>query len=90
MAGKKEGQTPAVAEKCGRPRRFAIAGESTKWYWADAQIDGENVVFSIANVAKPLAARYAYQMNPRQRTSTTKNACLAVPNQHMLEAACNQ
>jgi sialate O-acetylesterase len=64
MIGKKEGREPAVEVRGGKLRRFAIAGEDRKWHWADAAIDGETVVVSSADVAKPVAVRYAYTMNP--------------------------
>ena len=43
---------------------FAIAGEDKRWYWANAEIDGEDVVVSAEEVAKPVAVRYAFRANP--------------------------
>ncbi len=43
---------------------FAIAGEDKKWVWADAKIDGDTVIVSSDKVAKPLAVRYAWGLNP--------------------------
>ena len=48
----------------GKLRGFAVAGADRKWYWADARIDGEDVVVSSASVRKPVAVRYAYRGNP--------------------------
>jgi sialate O-acetylesterase len=39
---------------------FAIAGEDKKFYHANAIIEGNKVVVSSANVAKPVAVRYAW------------------------------
>ncbi len=39
---------------------FAIAGEDKKFYEADAIIEGNKVVVSSKNVAKPIAVRYAW------------------------------
>lgn len=39
---------------------FAVAGEDKKFYWADAKIEGENVVLTCAKVAKPVSVRYAW------------------------------
>ncbi len=64
MVGKKEGRNPTVEDKDGKLKRFAIAGEDKKWAWADAVIDGNTVVVSSPDVAKPVAVRYAYGMNP--------------------------
>jgi sialate O-acetylesterase len=43
---------------------FAVAGEDKKFVWADAKIDGENVVVSSEKVAAPKAVRYAWADNP--------------------------
>jgi sialate O-acetylesterase len=48
----------------GPLKRFAIAGEDRKWVWGDAVIDGETVVVSSPQVAKPMAVRYAWAHNP--------------------------
>lgn len=44
---------------------FALrgAGETT-WRWADARIDGDSVVVSSPEVARPQAVRYAWAANP--------------------------
>jgi sialate O-acetylesterase len=39
---------------------FAIAGEDKKFYWADATIEGDMVIVSSPQVAKPAAVRYAW------------------------------
>lgn len=39
---------------------FAIAGEDKKWHWATATIDGDAVVLTSEQVAKPIAVRYAW------------------------------
>lgn len=39
---------------------FAIAGADQKFVWADARIDGEEVVVSSAQVPQPVAVRYGY------------------------------
>lgn len=43
---------------------FAIAGADKKWAWADAVIEGDTVVLSAAGIAKPVAARYAWDDSP--------------------------
>jgi sialate O-acetylesterase len=64
MVGKKDGLNPTIADKEAKLKRFAIAGEDKKWVWADAVIDGKTVVVSSPKVAKPVAVRYAYSVNP--------------------------
>jgi sialate O-acetylesterase len=64
MAGKKEGRAAVVEEGGAKLRRFAVAGADRKWVWADAVIDGETVVVSAAEVAAPVAVRYAFCSNP--------------------------
>ncbi len=48
-------------EKLGE---FSIAGDDRKWYWADARIQGNDVIVSSASVPEPKAVRYAWQSNP--------------------------
>lgn len=43
---------------------FAIAGEDKKFVWADAEIIGDTVVVSNAEVSAPAAVRYAWAINP--------------------------
>jgi sialate O-acetylesterase len=43
---------------------FAVAGEDKKFVWADAKIEGDAVVVSAKDVAKPVAVRYAWADNP--------------------------
>ncbi|MDR0863780.1 MAG: 9-O-acetylesterase [Candidatus Symbiothrix sp.] len=43
---------------------FAIAGPDHQYYWADAVIDGEEVVVSSPKVTFPVAVRYAWADNP--------------------------
>lgn len=45
---------------------FAIAGEDKVWQWADAVLDGETVVLSSPEVARPLYVRYAYRACPQE------------------------
>jgi sialate O-acetylesterase len=67
MAGEKGPDTPGVAPTPtpdGKLRGFAIAGEDKVWHWADAVIDGSDVVVSSKDVAAPVAVRYAHRANP--------------------------
>lgn len=43
---------------------FAIAGADQKFYWADAKIDGNNVILSCKDVPAPVAVRYNWADNP--------------------------
>jgi sialate O-acetylesterase len=43
---------------------FAIAGADRKFHWADAQIDGDTIVVSSADVTRPVAVRYAWADSP--------------------------
>ena len=44
---------------------FSVCGEDRKWHWADARIEGDSVVVSSSEVPNPVAARYAWQANPK-------------------------
>ena len=46
------------------PKAFAIAGEDRKFVWANARIEGDEVVVWSNNVPKPVAVRYAWADNP--------------------------
>ena len=43
---------------------FWIAGTNRIWYYADAWIEGDNVVVASCAVPNPIAVRYAWQNNP--------------------------
>ena len=43
---------------------FAIAGADKRFVWATARIDGDTIVVSAPEVAKPVAVRYAWGDNP--------------------------
>ena len=43
---------------------FAIAGEDKKFVWADARIEGNSVIVSSPEIAKPFAVRYGWANNP--------------------------
>lgn len=43
---------------------FAICGEDKLWKWAQAKIDGNEIVVSSPDVPKPIAVRYAWADNP--------------------------
>ena len=45
-------------------KSFAIAGADRKFVWADAKIDGDNIVVSSGEVSAPAAVRYAWADNP--------------------------
>ena len=46
------------------PKGFAIAGEDHKFVWAEAKIEGDEIVVWSKEVAKPVAVRYAWADNP--------------------------
>jgi len=53
-----------LAAKGGELQGFAIAGEDRKFVWAQANIEGNNVIVSSPTVPKPVAVRYAWDINP--------------------------
>ena len=48
----------------GPPKGFAIAGADHKFYWAEAKIDGHDIVLHCDKVPNPVAVRYAWADNP--------------------------
>ena len=55
----------SLATRNGEPLRgFAVAGADRRFHWAEAWIDGDTVVARSAEVAAPVAVRYAWAGNP--------------------------
>ncbi len=50
--------------KAGALRGFAVAGADHKFYWATAQVQGNEVVVTSPQVPAPVAARYNWASNP--------------------------
>jgi len=48
----------------GRLTGFAIAGEDREFVWAEARIEGREIVVSSPRVPAPIAVRYAWADNP--------------------------
>jgi sialate O-acetylesterase len=53
-----------LVAKGGKLKGFAIAGQDGKFAWADAVIDGREIVVSSPEVPKPTAVRYNWANNP--------------------------
>jgi sialate O-acetylesterase len=53
-----------LTSKGAKLEEFSVAGADRKWHWAEARIEGDTVVVSSPEVAKPVAVRYAWQSNP--------------------------
>jgi len=64
----------------GEPLKyFSIAGADKKFRWADAKIDGAQVVVSHAEVKEPKAVRYAWADNPEGANLYNKDGLPATP-----------
>lgn len=63
----------------GKLKRFEICGEDQKFHWADAQIDGQSVIVSSAEVKSPVAVRYAWAENPEGCNLTNGTGLPASP-----------
>jgi sialate O-acetylesterase len=59
-----KGADGGLVARGGAPGEFSVAGVDRKWFWAEARIDGNEVVVSSPMVPDPKAARYAWQSNP--------------------------
>jgi sialate O-acetylesterase len=53
-----------VVKNNGTLKGFAIAGKDHKFYWAEAVVDGNEVVVNSSNVTSPVAVRYSWEINP--------------------------
>ncbi len=56
-----------VPARKGKLDAFAVAGKDKVWHWAEANIEKGSIVLSSPKVKNPVAARYAWAMNPSQR-----------------------
>ena len=79
IASRAGGFKPLVKDPKGKLKRFAIAGSEKKWFWAHAVIDGKTVVVSSPDVPKPVAVRYAFEMNPEGCNLYNKEGLPASP-----------
>lgn len=69
--------TGLKAREEGTIKGFALAGEDRKWFWAEATIEGERVVVKSAQVAHPMALRYAWAHNPENNLVNDQNLPVA-------------
>lgn len=60
-------------------KHFAIAGKDNKYVWANAEIQGDKVVVWSAEVANPVAVRYAWADNPEGANLYNKEGLPASP-----------
>ena len=54
----------SIRATCTPLTGFAIAGADRKFYWADAVLEGNEVVIKHADIPNPVAVRYAWAPNP--------------------------
>lgn len=62
-----------------RLRHFAIAGADKKFVWGTAHINGNEVIVSSSEIAKPVYVRYAWANNPDQANLYNKEGLPASP-----------
>jgi len=53
-----------IRDKYGYGRGFEIAGSDGKYHWAQARLDGQDIIVSSPLVANPTAVRYAWSNTP--------------------------
>lgn len=66
-------------DKYGYVRGFQIAGADKKFYWAQAVIEGDQVIVKSRNVSDPVAVRYAWSDNPGTLDLYNKEGLPALP-----------
>ena len=65
MAAKKEGLLPVQELETNSLAHFELLDNSGNWHSAKAEIQNQTVVVSSDQVTKPVAARYAYEIDPQ-------------------------
>jgi sialate O-acetylesterase len=63
----------------GELHGFAIAGANKKFVWAEAQVNGDQVIVSSEEVPNPLYVRYAWADNPEDANLYNKEGLPASP-----------
>ncbi len=63
----------------GELEGFAVAGEDGEFHWAEAQITGDKVLVSCANVPQPIKVRYAWANNPEKANLANAEGLPASP-----------
>lgn len=65
--------------KYGYVKGFAIAGADRKFYWAQAQIEGNQIIVHSPKVSEPVAVRYGWADNPDDANLYNKEGLPASP-----------
>jgi sialate O-acetylesterase len=68
-----------VKDKYGYLKGFEIAGTDQKFYYAKANLDGNDVVVSCNEVQQPVAVRFAWADNPEDANLFNREGFPAVP-----------
>jgi sialate O-acetylesterase len=68
-----------IAKDVGDLKHFAIAGEDQKFIWANARIEGNNVVVWNEQIINPVAVRYAWADNPEEANLYNREGLPASP-----------
>jgi len=79
MAGSKKGIEHVKEVPGGKLAQFATAGADKKWHWAEAVIEGNDVVVSSSDVPVPVAVRYAWDSDPKGANLYNKEGLPASP-----------
>ncbi len=64
MVGRRSGGNVAAVEVDEPLAFFAIAGDDNQYLWADAVIEGNEVIVSNKSISQPKNVRYAWEGNP--------------------------
>ena len=67
------------ARQAGPIHGFAIAGDDKTFHWAEAKIEGNEVVVSASEVLSPVAVRYAWSNNPENAILVNRQGLPAQP-----------
>ncbi len=79
MLAEKEGAKPPTPTPDAKLSWIAIQGRDGSWHWADARIDGSELIVSSKDVAEPVAVRYAWTTRPLGSLLYNKDGMPASP-----------
>lgn len=68
-----------ISKDRGELTQFAVAGANKRFVWANARIEGDKVIVTSKEIAKPMFVRYAWADNPEGANLYNKEGLPASP-----------
>ncbi|PXA03942.1 hypothetical protein DDZ13_09905 [Coraliomargarita sinensis] len=79
MIARKEGYEPPVPTPDAEVPWLSLQAKDGSWHWAEARIDGSDLLVASKDVMEPIAVRYAYTQHPVGFNLYNKDGLPVVP-----------